>query len=257
MAVDDWEQAHPDIGTRSRPGTGARVGVISIGAVVLLLATAWALTFTSLFHAKVVTVQGAHKLNSRKIMSLAGVFPGVDVFHLDAGGAVRKLEQDPWIASATVVKRLPSTIVISVVERAPVALVRDAAGSLSLVAADGVLLGPATGNEVLPTIAGANPSSIPDAATVREAASVAGSFSPALLTGTGSVVIGSDATIQLILRSSVVASYGTPDQLSAKGQALEAVLAWANRNAKQLAAIDVTVPSAPTATTAGGVITKP
>jgi cell division protein FtsQ len=257
MAADDGQSDHPISGGRPGPGAGARIGIVAIGAVVLLLAAAWGLTFTSLFHAKVVTVQGAHELSSRKVMSIAGVFPGVDVFHLNAGQAERRLELNPWIASATVTKKLPSTILISVVERAPVALVRDASGNLALVGADGVLLGPATGTETLPSIAGANPSSIPDAGTVREAASVAVSLTPSLRTGTESLVVGSDATIKLILRSGVVASYGTPDQLSAKGQALEAVLAWAARNAMRLAAIDVTVPSAPTATTTGGVITKP
>jgi cell division protein FtsQ len=256
MARDEDEGPHQPT-SLSRPSAKARIAIIAIGSVVLLLAIAWGLTFTSVFHAKIVTIDGAHELTSRKVMSLAGVFPGIDVFHLDAGAAERSLEQDPWIASATVTKRLPSTILISVVERTPVALVQDASGNVALVAADGVLLGRATGSEALPTIAGANPAAIPDAATVREAASVAVSLSPGLLTGTGSVAVGADATIRLILRSGVVASYGTPDQLTAKAQALEAVLAWAARTNKQLASIDVSVPFAPTATTAGGVVTKP
>ena len=257
MAADEGGDANPFEGTQAHAFTGARVGVLATGAVVLLAALAWGLTFTSLFHAKVVSIHGAQKLSNRQIMSLAGVFPGVDVFHLDVGRAERSLETSPWVASASVTKHLPATVVISVTERSPVALVRDSSGNLLLVATDGVLLGPATGTEALPSVSQSDPSAIPDAGTVRVGASVAASLTTGLRTSTASIVVGSDSSIRVILRSGVVASYGTTDQLTAKGQALEAVLAWAARSGKKLAQIDVTVPSAPTATTAGGVLAAP
>jgi hypothetical protein len=55
----------------------------------------------------------------------------------------------------------------------------------------------------------------------------------------------------------VAVSYGTQSDLTAKGRSLLAVLSWAGTNGKGLVAIDVSVPAAPTATLAGGLVTTP
>jgi cell division protein FtsQ len=218
---------------------------------------AWGLTFTPIFHAKVVRVEGIRRLGSRQVMRIAQITPGTNVFHLDASAAEKRLEQAPWVAAATVTIRLPSTVLIAVTERSPVALVRRADGGAGLVAGDGVVVGQATGREPMPTIDGADIVAIPDAATLRAGADAAASMSPLLRSEASSIEVGSEGSFLVLLRSGVAVSYGQPSDLEAKGQALEAVLTWAQQQGKKVVAIDVTVPAAPSATLAGGAVAAP
>ena len=232
----------------------AGIAAVFVAAVVAL---AWGLTFTPLFHAKVVRVEGTKRLSTRQVMRIAQVTPRVNVFHLDTSAAVRRLEQSPWVAAAAVTVQLPSTVVIAVTERTPVSLVRDQGGGVSLVAADGVVVGAATGREPMPLIGGADVAAIPDAAVIHAGALAAGSMSPQLRSEAGSIEVGPDGSLLVLLRTGVAVSYGQPSDLQAKEQALEAVLTWAQQQGKKVVAIDVTVPAAPTATLAGGAVATP
>ena len=143
-----------------------RVGIAVVALAVGVL-IAWGLTFTALFHAKTVRVEGIKRLGTRQVMRIAQITPGTNVFHLDASAAARRLEQNPWVAAAAVTVQLPSTVVIGVTERVPVALVKDSEGGAQWVAGDGVVVGAATGREQIPTIGGADAAALPDAASRR------------------------------------------------------------------------------------------
>jgi cell division protein FtsQ len=101
-----------------------------------------------------VIVQGAHYLTEDQVMKAVALPLGQSMFKLDleeAGQKVRKLE---WVDRVFVERRLPSSILISVRERKPAALLDN--GSLYGVDKEGRLLRPSAAllNEDLPLISG-------------------------------------------------------------------------------------------------------
>src|SRR5437867_3166016 len=96
----------PDLTTR-------RTKAIAIVALPVLLVAAFALaSYTALFHVREVRIDGAATLSRDEVLTLAGVGPGTNVFHLDTDAIAASLEADPWVASATVERHLPGTVVI-------------------------------------------------------------------------------------------------------------------------------------------------
>jgi cell division protein FtsQ len=221
-------------------GRRANVGAGPVLAVVLL----GLLSFTPLFGAKEILVEGNVALSADAVASLAGVEPGTNVVHLDTETATQALESDPWVQEAVVSRDLPTTIVVRVIERAPVA--RSGA---DVVAADGTILPGATG-EGLPSIA----ARVGDVTLDQRssAAAVAGALAPVVRNRVDTVLVEPDDDLLLLLDDGVAVFYGAPGQEVAKAEALRALLRWAEGESIDLASADVSVPSAPTARPAGG-----
>ena len=135
-----------------------KIAAIAFIAAVLLGAAAVTLTRSPYFAAHRIEVRGTSHVTRSEVLRIAGITPGTNVFTLDAGSAEARLERDPWIAQATVMKDLPSTLVIDVDERVAVAVV-ETGGALRLVADDGALLEAALPRTAagLPTIASTEP----------------------------------------------------------------------------------------------------
>ncbi|MDP9329656.1 MAG: FtsQ-type POTRA domain-containing protein [Actinomycetota bacterium] len=242
---------HPgDEGRRLR-----RSAIVAL-AVVALGAGSYASTFTAIFGARTIRVEGQHRIGTEQVQRLAGLETGVNVFHLDTAAAEHNLEADPRVLVASVSTDLPSTVVVTITERLPVAVVTEGAGSSDLIGADGVVIGPATGNEQLPAIVAADGASLdPDA--LRSSAAAAGAMDLILRRQVRSMVVQGGGSLELELRSGVTASLGEPTEILQKGQALEGVLRWAVTQSGTLASVDVSVPSAPTATLVGGAVLTP
>lgn len=120
--------------------TGTR---ILLGVVVVLAASlgaAWGarryITKSQRFVIKTITVEGASKMSAEAIAKAGGVSVGSNVFALDIEQAKRSIEREPYVAEATVVRKLPNTVSIKVVERQPAALV-SLGGDLYLAARSG------------------------------------------------------------------------------------------------------------------------
>jgi cell division protein FtsQ len=220
-------------------------------ALLALVATAVGLTYTPLFHAKTITVRGERRLSEQRVLRIAGIGPGTNLFHLDVKDAERRLERNPWVADAVITTRLPSTVSVTVSERRPVGLTRSADGHLLYVANDGSVLGRAPGTVILPEIEVADPSAMPGAAAV--AASLPASLEAVVAT----IGVGSDGTIILTTRSGVTGTYGDATEAEAKGEAFKAVLDYAASQGRPLVSVDVEVPGAPTAVFADTVVASP
>ena len=106
-----------------------RLVALIIGAAALVALAGWAFTYTSIFHAHHIRVQGAGVLTAEEVRTLAGVSEGTNVVHFDRQGTVDRLEDSPWIADASVHVELPDTIVLGVTERRPVGSDRRAGGA--------------------------------------------------------------------------------------------------------------------------------
>jgi cell division protein FtsQ len=75
------------------------------------------------FVIKTVTVEGASRLTPDGVARAGGVAVGQNVFALDLESARAKIEHEPYVAHATVTRKLPSTVAIQITEREPALLV--------------------------------------------------------------------------------------------------------------------------------------
>jgi cell division protein FtsQ len=220
---------------------------------IAVATAAWALTYTPVFDAKHVRVQGAVTLRPDDVRSLAQVEPSTNVFHLQPDAVTARLLTDPWIASATVAKDLPDTVVLTVVERRPVGVI-DAMGDRAVLASDGTMLpaSAATADTIatLPSVE-AGLGSLDDTQRAA-AAALLSALDPVVEQRVTHLTVGQDLSESLTLRDGVTVDAGTPGNEDAKATALRAVLRWATTGGHALASVDVSAPDAPSATLADG-----
>lgn len=115
------------------------IGALAVTAVIVTGAIAlygW-FTTSETFAVERVEVHHAQLSTKDALVARTGITPGVNIFSLDLSAAARAVEQDPWVARATVTRELPDVVHILVEERQPVALV--ALESLYAVDVSGVL----------------------------------------------------------------------------------------------------------------------
>jgi cell division protein FtsQ len=230
-----------------------RVLALLLLVPIAVATAAWAITYTPLFQARHIRVEGAVSLRPDAVRSLAGIEPSTNVFHLQTEAARASLLNDPWIASASVDRDLPDTIVVSIVERQPVGTI-DAMGESTILASDGTILPASTATtsavDALPKVQAALGS--PDVAQRTAAAALLSALDPVVAHRVGDVSVGQDLSTSLTLRDGVTVDAGTPGQEAEKATALRAVLRWAASGGHPLSSIDVSAPGAPSATLADG-----
>jgi len=78
---------------------------------------------SDLFKVEEITVHGNHKLDKEHVRVLSDIEKGVNTFDLDLDLIGRKIEENPWIATAEVQRIFPNQVVINVIERQPVAII--------------------------------------------------------------------------------------------------------------------------------------
>ena len=101
------------------------------------------------------------------MLSVFGADLERNIFRVPLGERQADVERLPWVAHATVMRLLPNRIRVEVVERVPVAFVRDG-GRIGLVDANGVLLDvppdtPGTAGYTFPVVTGVKASESGDA----------------------------------------------------------------------------------------------
>lgn len=117
--------------------------VLAVGAAVV-----WVLQSPFLSVSEIV-VRGAVETDPRAILAEHDVVEGRPMILVDTDGPQEDLSADPWIHDVTVAREWPTTVAVSIDERAPAAVVRFSDGD-HLVAADGVVLEPAVSAGSLP-----------------------------------------------------------------------------------------------------------
>jgi cell division protein FtsQ len=197
-------------------------------------------------------VEGEHRLSEERVLRTAGIAPGENIVWFDEAEAIRRLEADPWISSATVWTDLPDTIGVRITERVPVGAIETHAG-WEVVGADGVIISRPADPPNLPTITAL----VPGDDIVSLGAELLGAMPPDLRGQVDALTVGVDGVVRLVLRHGVSVTYGRADEADEKAQALEAVLSWAADEHAHVQEIDVSVPGAPTARLAGGAVATP
>ena len=229
-----------------------RIAAAAAGSALLLAAGALGILRSPLFGADRITVEGARHLNAERVLGIAGIGDGTNVVWFDEAAAERALEGDPWIARADVHADLPDAILVRIDERTPVGAVETHVG-WEVVAADGVILETPTNAPDLPTITVA----VPGDDVVTLCGRLLGAMSPGLRARVDGLTVDAEGRVMLELHRGIPVAYGGSGEAVEKAQALVAVLDWAEQERANVREIDVSVPGAPTARLAGGVVATP
>lgn len=111
-----------------------------LGVALFCVALAfYAFLQSAYFSLAEITVVGNQYLREQDVLSLASLEPGVNIFDIDLREVERRLTASPRIASAHVVRRLPSGLEVVLVERVPIAYLAGGEGYLAL-DAEGLLI---------------------------------------------------------------------------------------------------------------------
>ncbi len=86
-----------------------------------------------------IEIQGNRHLNRAQLLSVFGGDVERNIFNVSLSERRAQLERLPWVQHATVMRLLPNRLRVGIVERVPVAFVREG-GKIGMVDASGVLL---------------------------------------------------------------------------------------------------------------------
>jgi cell division protein FtsQ len=130
------------------------IAALAIGAVWMYRHT----QSDARFAVRHIEVAGAVHTPRRAVDEITRRYVGLNLFQIDIARVQRDLGSLPWIQRISIEKKIPDTLRINVVERTPVAIVRDAEGWLQYVDGSGVVLtelSPSIGDDDLPMITNA------------------------------------------------------------------------------------------------------
>ena len=230
-----------------------RLSLLVLLGVTLIVSGNWVL-HRSFFLVQDVTLRGVVHESRAQILLRSGLASHPAMIDVNDGVIEHRLEQFRWVATAHVSKQWPHTLVITVVERSPAAVVHDSHGHLVLVDGADHALGviPSSTNFPLLEISGASPSAPwqfwPWAAA---AAQVASQLPVAFSNQVAAVTISRQGVVSLIMTTPLTFVLGLPSDLSAKFTAIASVIHASVVNSVALRAgdvIDVTVPGSLTVT---------
>ena len=101
---------------------------ITVALILLFIAAYFVVWHTSLFAVTNVRVVGEKTVSAQQVISASALGTGTPLVSVDTGGAAARVEKLPQIASAQVSLDWPHTVVITVAERVPAALIPNGSG---------------------------------------------------------------------------------------------------------------------------------
>jgi cell division protein FtsQ len=220
---------------RRRPRT---VLAVVCALVALAAVLVWLGGFSSVLATRTVTVTGlADAAEQQAVADAAAVQIGTPLARVDTGGAAERVALIPTIASVSVNRSWPNTVVVSVQRKVPVLAVKNPQGQLQVVDASGVPFETVT--TLPPGVAQVNATSdSPDPQGVQAAISVLGLLSPERRAQVSGVTVTSADLVTLQLGKVSVVWGGLAD--GPKKLAILEVLLKTNP-----AVIDVSAPDTP------------
>jgi hypothetical protein len=122
--------------------SASRIMVIAVlvcggGVFAAVKVLSW-MKHSPVFTVAAVRVEGTMRVNKTDAVQLSGIKPGMRMMELKPRVSEKSIAQNPWVRRAHVLRQFPSTIVIKIEERTPIALVNT--GRICYMDNDGVLL---------------------------------------------------------------------------------------------------------------------
>ncbi|TAK71113.1 MAG: FtsQ-type POTRA domain-containing protein [Actinomycetota bacterium] len=224
-------------GGRRRRRTAVVAGVV---LAALLLIGGWLVGFSGVLALRTVTVQGASEATMTAVRDAVADEVGRPLLRVDTAAVQSRIAAIPLVATATVTRSWPDSVIVVVTERIAVAVVGDATGGFRVVDATGVTL----------RTTASRPSDLLFVKDVTEPAALAAAVAvaatlPADLAGQ---VIAISATspdaVSLKLSGGAVVRWGSAERPELKAAVLAALLP------RHATTYDVSAPELPT--TSGG-----
>lgn len=223
-----------------RPRRPVRLGL----TVLALVAVIWLLFAGPLFTVRSLQVDGLRGLPAEQVREAAGIEQGTPLLRVDVDVAEARVGALPQIASVEVTRGWPDSVVITVVERVPVAVVGPP-GARSLIDADGVLFDLVTGappDGVVPLdVADPRPG---DPTTLAALAAVS-ALPVEVRKGVAGAAASGPEDISLTLDDGTLVRWGDATESTEKAAALGALMEQLGSGALEPAdTIDVSTPDA-------------
>ena len=195
--------------------------IVVIGLVLGLLAS-------PLFGVRTIRVDGARYTAQATLDLVNDQIKGKSIFSLDLGKVEKTLLADPWVRDAQAKRRFPSTVVVDIAERKPVAWFLGSDNQARVIDIDGrvldVLVGQPTGYTKIsgqgPDLPAGGQADDVFTAAAQVSASLPPEIAPLMLEM--GVVGGADLT--MTLTTGAVVTFGRPTDLRAKMISLVLVL---------------------------------
>jgi cell division protein FtsQ len=231
---------------RRRPRTRSpRRRAVRVGIGVLLFALAlWFVWAGPLLAVSTVQVDGVSTLPAEQVREAAGIADGTPLLQVDVDAAEARVAALPQIASVEVTRGWPQSVVITVVERVPVAVVGEP-GRRTLVDAEGVLFDSVTGDPPEGVVALVVDDPGPGDPATMAALTAIRALPRGLVGQIAGVAAPSPDDISMALVDGTVVEWGSAEQSPAKASALDALVDQIASGALEPAStIDVSVPEA-------------
>jgi cell division protein FtsQ len=115
----------------------------------------------SLVHPEQVSIIGNHYVSRDSVLEIFAVDRGASVLRIPLSERRRQIESIPWVEQATVRRALPDSIQVDLVERTPIAFLREGS-DMALIDVHGVILDrPLEGDFHFPVVTGITPEMAP------------------------------------------------------------------------------------------------
>ncbi|MCG8400474.1 MAG: FtsQ-type POTRA domain-containing protein [Firmicutes bacterium] len=170
-----------------------------------------------------IAVQGNTTLTSADLINVSGIVTGINIFQVDLETAAHRVKALPMVKSADIGRKLPSTVLMRVEERVPVALVL-ADGDFVELDAEGYYLRRGKASAAgLPVITGVSmeasgPGQQAGGAGLDVALQVVGKLPAELRRALSEVNISDDGRVILYTMDGVECHLGLPEEVESKGR---------------------------------------
>ncbi len=235
---------------RSR-GRRWRGAVAAVAVLVVLAAGGLGVLHSGIFEARHRTVRGAAHTSAAAVLAAAGITSATPLVDVSPAAAAARIDRLPWVLRSSVRLSWPDAVVVTVVERAPVAVV-DGPGGPVVVDRTGRVLAPATAVSqaaALPQVVAPGPVGAAGSwlsPSAAPALAVAAAVPPALAGRVQQVTADTGGQVTLALDGGVRVDFGPAVAVAAKFESLVAVLADPAAAPSGPAVIDVRAPGEPT-----------
>jgi cell division protein FtsQ len=217
--------------------------VAAVGTVALAL-VGWLIWAGPVLAVSSVRVDGVSILPAEQVREAAGVAAGTPLLRVDVDAVEARVAELPQVASVEVTRGWPRSVVITVVERVPVAVVGEP-GRRTLVDAEGVLFDSVSGDPPDGVVQLVVDEPGPGDPATMAALTAIGALPRGLVERIAGVAAASPEDVSMVLTDGTVVEWGSAEESSAKASALEALVEQIGGGKLEPAeTIDVTVPKA-------------
>jgi cell division protein FtsQ len=225
---------------------------LAVVLVIISVAVAgYAVSRSPLLSVHAVDVQAGPHVTDEAVRAATGIADGLPMTGVSVDDVTQRVEAIPWVDTATVTRRWPRTVAVSITERRPAAVLDDGQGGWLLIDGTGRVLGPTP--PIAPSF-GVHVDGIPAVTPgqdvdrrVQGALALIQRLTPNLKGRVQTIHVNPDGTVEVHIYPTGTVVLGRPDDaLDAKIRSLQAVLAQADLT--NLCRVDLRVPDSPVLT---------